>query len=87
MNKIPLILLLLVAILASCNSDSFKIDGNIAHLDGNTLKVVFIGDSGVVEEIAEVDRSEEHTSEQSRTFLLQGNLTATCHRECEQLSR
>lgn len=55
MNKIPLILLLLVAILASCNSDSFKIDGNIAHLDGNTLKVVFIGDSGVVEEIAEVD--------------------------------
>ena len=55
MNKIPLMLLLLVALLTSCSSDSFKIDGNIAHLDGNTLRVVFVGDSGVVDEMVQVD--------------------------------
>ena len=56
MKKIPLLLLLLVAILASCSSDSFKIDGDIANLDGNMLGVVFMGDSGIVDEKVQVDK-------------------------------
>ena len=43
MNKIHLFLLLLVIALGSCSSDSFKIDGDITNLDGNTVKVVFRG--------------------------------------------
>ena len=47
--------------LASCSSDSFKIDGDIANLGGNTVKVVFRGDSGAVETLAEVDKKGHFT--------------------------
>ena len=47
---------MLVAALASCSSDSFKIDGDITNLDGNTVKVVFLGDSGIVDATAVVDK-------------------------------
>lgn len=61
MNKIHLFLLLLVPMLASCSSDSFKIDGDIAELDGNVVKVVFRGDSGIVDETAELDKKGHFT--------------------------
>ena len=61
MNKIHFFLLLLVIALASCSSDSFKIDGDIANLDGHTVKVVFRGDSGVVEAPAEIDKKGHFT--------------------------
>ena len=52
-------LLLSVAVVVtvvSCTSDSFKIDGNLLNLDGQTVKVVFMSDSGVVEEWTPVDQ-------------------------------
>lgn len=61
MNKIHLFLLLLVIALASCSSDSFKIDGDIAELGGNVVKVVFRGDSGIVDSTAEVDKKGHFT--------------------------
>ena len=61
MNKIHLFLLLLVIALVSCSSDSFKIDGDITNLNGNTVKVVFRGDSGVVEAPVEVDKKGHFT--------------------------
>lgn len=48
--------LLLIATLASCSNDSFKIQGDIANLDDFTVKVVFSGDSGAVSELAKVDK-------------------------------
>lgn len=42
--------------LASCSSDSFKIDGNIANLDGAAVRVVFQGDSGMVDETVNLDK-------------------------------
>ena len=56
MKQIHLFLLILVAVLTSCNSGSFKIDGNITNLENNTVKVVFRGDSGIVEQTADVDK-------------------------------
>ena len=61
MNKIHFFLLLLVIALTSCSSDSFKIDGDIVNLDGHTVKVVFRGDSGVVEAPAEIDKKGHFT--------------------------
>lgn len=56
MKKIHLILILLAAMLASCSSDSFKIDGSLDHLDGTTVRVVFMADSGLVDEMADVKK-------------------------------
>lgn len=50
------ILLLVTALLASCSSDSFKIDGDIANLDGHIVRVMFRGDSGVVDQLATMDK-------------------------------
>ena len=44
-----MLLLLLTAIFASCSSDGFKIDGNIANLDGQIVQVLFKADSGIVD--------------------------------------
>lgn len=49
-------LLLLTAALAACSSDSFKIDGNITNLNSGSVKVVFQGDSGVVNETVNLDK-------------------------------
>ena len=56
MKQILLSLLILVATLASCSNDSFKIDGDITNLDGTTVKVVFRGDSGIIDSIVSVDK-------------------------------
>lgn len=56
MKQTYLFLLILVAALTSCNSGSFKIDGNITNLESNAVTVVFHGDSGIVEQQADVDK-------------------------------
>ena len=56
MKHIHLLLILLAAALASCSSNSFKIDGDIAHLDGNSVKVVFRSDSGFVDTLINLDK-------------------------------
>ncbi len=56
MNKLQFILLLLAAMLASCSSDSFKIDGTLEHLDGNAIRIIFKADSGVVDERVNMDK-------------------------------
>ena len=61
MKQIHLFLLILVVALTSCKSDSFKIDGYITNLDVNTVKVVFRGDSGFVEQLANVDKKGHFT--------------------------
>ena len=56
MKQSHLLLLLLVAVLTSCSGDSFKIEGNIANLGGGAVRVVFRGDSGVVDEVITLDK-------------------------------
>lgn len=50
------LLLMLAALLASCSSDSFKVDGNIVNLDGTGIRICFQGDSGIVDEWVNVDK-------------------------------
>lgn len=50
------LLLLVATLFTSCSSDSFKVDGEISNLRATTLKIVFMGDSGVVDELVEVDK-------------------------------
>jgi len=47
--------LLVMALLTSCSSDSFKIDGDLINLDGDVVRVVMRGDSGLVDESVEMD--------------------------------
>ena len=63
MKQSHLLLLLLIALLASCSSDSFKIEGNIANLEGGAVKVVFRGDSGVVDQLVNLDKKGRFTFE------------------------
>lgn len=49
--------------MASCNSDSFKIDGTLANLDGKSIRVIFLNDSGVVDEWTDVDKNGKFTFE------------------------
>ena len=49
-------MLLLATLLASCSSDNFKIDGELTHLNGTAVKIVFRGDSGIVNEFANLDK-------------------------------
>lgn len=46
--------IILVVMLGSCNSHEFKIDGNIAGVEG--VRIVFDGDSGVVDEWVSIDK-------------------------------
>jgi len=61
MKKIYLLMLLMAAVLASCSSDEFKIDGNIANLDSPAVRVIFPGDSGIVDETIQVDEKGRFT--------------------------
>lgn len=57
MKQLHLIsLLLLIAALAACSNNSFKIDGNITNLNGSAVRVVFQSDSGVVNELVNLDK-------------------------------
>ena len=53
----------MASLLASCNSDSFKIEGNITNVDAGAVKVVFRGDSGVVDELVNLDKKGRFTFE------------------------
>lgn len=62
MKKIQFLpILLLAVILASCSSDSFKIDGDISNISAGTVVVVFSTDSGMVDERVEVDKKGHFT--------------------------
>lgn len=51
-----IVIVAFTAMLTSCGSgDSFKIDGNIAAINGNMVRVVFDGDSDIVDEFVNVD--------------------------------
>ena len=72
------LLLLVASLSASCSSDSFKIDGNFVNLDGNMVKVVFRGDSGVVDEWVTVDKKGHFTfkgASSQPTLLSMSNLS------------
>ena len=58
-----LLILLMMTVLASCSNDSFKIEGNIANLNGSSVRVVFRGDSGVVDELINLDKKGHFTVE------------------------
>ena len=77
MKKIHLLLLLLAAMLASCSSDSFKIDGTLVSLDGPAVRVVLMTDSGMVDESVDVDKKGKFSfkgqSEQPAIVSLMGN--------------
>lgn len=51
-----LFLLVISVALASCSHDSFKIEGKITHLDNPTVRVLFQGDSGLVDESVNVEK-------------------------------
>lgn len=57
-NNILLAMLTLLAVgpLASCNGNKFKIEGELENAGGIAVRVVFHGDSGVVNEWADVDK-------------------------------
>ena len=55
MKKITLMLLLMMAVLASCSSGSFKIEGNLPNLEGKAVRVLFKADSCIVDEPIEAD--------------------------------
>ena len=63
MKKIqPLTLvLLMLAMLSSCTSDSFKIDGNLEGLKDPIVRIVFVGDSGLVDESVNADKKGHFT--------------------------
>ena len=50
------LLLMLAVAMASCSGDSFKIDGSVTNLAGDVVRVVFVGDSGLVDEWVNVDK-------------------------------
>ena len=55
MKHLQHIFLSLIALaLVSCSSDSFKIDGNIAHVQG-AVRIIFQADSGMVDELINLD--------------------------------
>ena len=51
-----MLILLAVSLLTSCDSHKFKIEGELTNADGVAVRVVFHGDSGVVDEWADVDK-------------------------------
>ena len=57
MNKIHIFaFLMVIALLASCSGNSFKIDGNLTNLHGKNVRVIFRGDSGIVDERVNLDK-------------------------------
>ena len=55
MKRIHLLLLLLAATLASCSSDSFKIDGALSGLDGPSVHIICKADTCMVDEWVDLD--------------------------------
>ena len=53
--------LLLLLMMASCNSDRFKIDGNIVNLNGAAVHIVYYADTVVVDQWVDVDKKGRFT--------------------------
>ncbi|MBQ9555196.1 MAG: DUF4369 domain-containing protein [Muribaculaceae bacterium] len=51
-----MVVVMMVALLASCSGNSFKIDGNISGLENVAVRVVFTGDSGFIDESVILDQ-------------------------------
>ena len=50
MKRLHIVFALLVAMLAcGCTSDSFKVDGQLAGLDNNRIRIVYRGADGVID--------------------------------------
>ena len=60
-------ILLLVAAMCSCSSNSFKIDGNLTNVEGGAVRVTFMGDSGVVDETVNTDKKGHFSFQGSAT--------------------
>ena len=58
-----IVIVALTAVLTSCSGDGFRIDGNIAAIKGTMVRVVFDGDSGIVDELVNVDNKVHFTYE------------------------
>lgn len=61
MKNIVFSLLLLLLMMASCNGDRFKIDGNLVNLDGAAVHIVYCADSVVVDQWVDVDKKGHFT--------------------------
>ena len=48
--------MLLAALVASCSGSGFKIDGDITGLNRNVVKVIYLADSGLVNEWVDLDK-------------------------------
>ena len=57
------LLLALALTMAACSNDSFKIDGILANFNGKSIRVIFLSDSGVVDEWTDVDQKGKFTFE------------------------
>lgn len=51
-----LLMVAMLTVFTSCDSDSFKIDGNLAGIEGNKVRIVFQGDTGIVDGWSDVDK-------------------------------
>ena len=74
-----LMLLVLAAITASCGGNEFKIDMDIANVDGQGVKVIFRGDSGVVDDWATTEKKGRFSYKGGRPHQGQGRCCLTGH--------
>lgn len=51
-----IVMVMVAALLASCSGDGFKIDGNISGLENMAVRVIFVGDSGIIDEQVILDQ-------------------------------
>ena len=68
-------LLTLAVAMAACSNDGFKIDGDLANIDGTAVKVIFMSDSGIIDKWVNADKKgkfifEGHTAEPVLVNLL-----------------
>jgi len=55
-SLLPLLLMTLAVMMAACNGDRFKIEGSLKGIEGAAVRIVFEGDSGIVDEWTDVDK-------------------------------
>lgn len=51
-----LLMIILASMMSACMGDKFKIDGSIEGLHGTEIRVMFAGDSGIVNEFVPIDK-------------------------------
>lgn len=78
-----LLIVMTIAILGSCNGDKFKIDGQLANLDGNEVRVVFDSDSGSVDMTMPIDKKGRFSFSGQAS---QPTIITLCNRQGEPLT-